>query len=808
MKVLIQWTELDETKAPSDYQEYRSEDWASLPDVPIHSINIQGNCFSADHYFISNFDEGSAFSDIKGYEEPASGSSCYITIWNDDPDDWGPEEMWAEVWEIRPLRQDPNFGNAWNTAQLLVAYCSPNSEKWHRQLPQGCAIKDIAEFVIPTRNVRHGKWVSDRRHEEHVSARAIYGWRHWTEDIPAEDIDAKTGCITCQRDLGKYNVPDGTRTIYQRSGARSVLYVDATSEHNAEALTGAAANVSIDEGGTTITDGFAFTSNSDFPNEAAWPSGTYRAQLDCTLNDGAFSYGLDQIGGSGNGGFHRVNSTLATSLEVKRQVEAIFTGTGLKLATTGVTSWPSAALTDRIGIVITYQRGDAHGTRTLQFQVNEADDFIDGPWTDPFTPVEFQGSASAAATVNTPVSNAIRTVQDTVATAATVSADSDIIASFSATADTGATISGGFARIAVAFAAAPTSAQVVNADGAIVKDVSASVATSATVNAPVTEKLITVSGSATAEAVFQHACYIRIVPDIVGPTTEEWDAWGTLDQMVQTPVDQWSTAAVRNVGACALAEATASGDFDAVAPGGQVVEFSGTVVTLASVSAAFSRVRTFSEAVTATAVFTADAFKIGLASATVSAEATLIAPVSERIVTFGAASITETLVTGDNVRIAQLAGSATARATVTAAGQIVATVSATVATAANVNGPFGRVRTFSASVNTSANASGDFEAVSGAAATVTAVATVNAPVATAIKGLEGTVLTQSSVTPPMPQIIRVFSAGVVASAGVSNADPGVVLSFQASLSTIANSTGSFEIGGEALEPVIITSLGM
>lgn len=423
---------------------------------------------------------------------------------------------------------------------------------------------------------------------------------------------------------------------------------------------------------------------------------------------------------------------------------------------------------------------------------------------------DFSGSAATAATVNTPVSHRARTFADTVAVSASITnADPAKLCVFSGSADAVATVLANFGKVSPQpLTTAPTSASV-SASSARIKTFSGAAACAATTNAPVGDILKTVSASVTAYADIEHACYIRIVPDIVGPTTEEWDAWGTLDQMVQTPVDQWSTAAIRNVGACARASASASGDFIFAPIGGEVKEFSASVSTTAS----------------------------------------LVAPVSIRIREVTDAVSTLASVTGAFERIVEVSGSAVASADVTAAGTLIATVQATVATAASVAGLFERIKdfsasvptsaavsgdfevvsgsaatantsafvsaqataikSFSASVLTSANASGDFDAVSGVSASISTSASVNAPETVIIKGVSAAPVASALIpAAPASEIIRVFSASVEASAGVSNAQSNAVLTFQASLSTIASAAGSFELGGEANEPIIITSLGM
>ena len=68
MKVLVQWSKA----APEDWHEIDSADWATLAKRPvptggeiidqtpgwIYQVNIQGVCFSADHYAVIDREDG------------------------------------------------------------------------------------------------------------------------------------------------------------------------------------------------------------------------------------------------------------------------------------------------------------------------------------------------------------------------------------------------------------------------------------------------------------------------------------------------------------------------------------------------------------------------------------------------------------------------------------------------------------------------------------------------------------------------------------------------------------------------------
>ena len=91
-------------------------------------------------------------------------------------------------------------------------------------------------------------------------------------------------------------------------------------------------------------------------------------------------YGLTITSG---GHFARVSSGLASELEIKNQVEPRFSGTGLKLATTGSVSWTAGAAGDRFECLVGGL--DSFGG-TFTLDLNTSDSFADGPWPAPAPP--------------------------------------------------------------------------------------------------------------------------------------------------------------------------------------------------------------------------------------------------------------------------------------------------------------------------------------------------------------------------------------------------------------------------------------
>ena len=126
-----------------------------------------------------------------------------------------------------------------------------------------------------------------------------------------------------------------------------------------------------------------------------WGTGSYRYQIDCTVNGDTtnFSYGLLDVG-TAVGHFARVNTGASAHIgAVVQQTEGAFTGTGLKLATTGATEdfndGGGRASTDRFACIVAVFRSTNHGNQTITLELNETDDFIDGPFDDFAPPAPF-----------------------------------------------------------------------------------------------------------------------------------------------------------------------------------------------------------------------------------------------------------------------------------------------------------------------------------------------------------------------------------------------------------------------------------
>ena len=176
MKVYVQWTKSDvEDWEPLEAAQWRNQpkrgvpapgEFGGLDNNPghVYALNVQGVTFEAfDHYAV----------------EPLPGNGCRVTVWQDDPDDFAPEEMFAQVWEFLPPAPDGRIGGRMNTRQSLTVYAGDPS-----RYPQSDIMaeppKPWSEFLPPPGVVvRHGISVTDDKARAHRRSRSPRGWREW-----------------------------------------------------------------------------------------------------------------------------------------------------------------------------------------------------------------------------------------------------------------------------------------------------------------------------------------------------------------------------------------------------------------------------------------------------------------------------------------------------------------------------------------------------------------------------------------------------------------------------------------------------
>lgn len=404
-RVCVQWTLQD----PPDWIDVEARDWSALPTKPlprttsrqiddqpgwVHRLCVQGIEFAGDHYAVEEVD----------------GETTRVTIWNDDPADYPVGERFAQVWTIKTLAPDPELGGAINTRQSQIVYLDLGDALhtvWTVDGPiKGVEFRDWSDFIEPIAAItKHGIWVNTQQNLDHESKYTTRSWREWTDRVPEDQIDS-SGRVRQMRPQGKYKIPDGTITYFQRdtdlaTGIHAAVDVASENELNSTAGTGqteASGNLGGAESGIL----FVFTTQSGAPNVGDWPSGDYRCQLDVSAVGANITFGA-RAAGSATGHFARVNSGLTSDLQTWAQTESLFSGTGLHLATTGTIDPSAGAAGDRWEIAIAGTRPASHSNQALTLTF-DSDAFADGPWSAGDHTVDAAGATGTASAQNATVS--------------------------------------------------------------------------------------------------------------------------------------------------------------------------------------------------------------------------------------------------------------------------------------------------------------------------------------------------------------------------------------------------------------------
>lgn len=383
MKTLVQWS----TSAPSSWVEYDSSDWAQLPRRPeptsttpvptdegyVCKLNVQGVSFAGDRLAV--------------VPHMTDAGVEVHQVW-DDLEDYPVGWRQARVWTMLPLAPDARFNGAINARQRQTIYAEPAIAARIALYGPGQDVRPWDQYTPLADDVYvRGLWMPDALYQAHAALRTRRGWREWVEGLDPRELIDKTcsdgvvrSCVRQQRPQGRYLVPKGTRTYYHSdTGLTNGIH---TADHENELRTGtgtAATQESAMIGGNNDRIIWASTTPAGEPESAAWPTGDYRHQIDCSDVGVDITYGLLTVGGSA-GHFARVNAAVTSDLETKVMTETVFSGGGLKLATTGSVSWTAGNVSDRFEIAIAAGRPANHGNQSITVELNEFDDFADGPW--------------------------------------------------------------------------------------------------------------------------------------------------------------------------------------------------------------------------------------------------------------------------------------------------------------------------------------------------------------------------------------------------------------------------------------------
>ena len=318
MKIQIQWA----LRNPQGWQQIDSSQWSRLPKRPIPKSGQLGGKDNVKGWLRNISIQGitTEGQDHVAIEEVVIGldTGVKLTTWNDDPDDYPIGERQGIVWTILPLAPDPKLGMAINTQHSCIWYCEgARYDRLAARPPQNPTVRPWSEFVPPPETVtRHGVWLEEKKFREHVmiAPQSEWGWRHWCDHLPDSECEtSREGkrVLKQQRAQGRYHQAAHTITYYQRDTNLAIANRTATHEDALSTTTGTAATESatLDQDPVNC---WVFTTESNQPNSADWPSGVYHGQLDCTAASAGVVYGLGTSAFGGANAFSRHNAALTT----------------------------------------------------------------------------------------------------------------------------------------------------------------------------------------------------------------------------------------------------------------------------------------------------------------------------------------------------------------------------------------------------------------------------------------------------------------------------------------------------------------
>ena len=334
----------------------------------VHHLMVQGAVFTADHYCVRDREDG----------------GVDVITWSDSAP---VGERFGAIRTFYNLSTDPDFGGAYNTKQSIdtVRHWAETGIR-DRLISMGFRESRIgawADFPMPDESETfHGLLVSDSLQQDHVLRVQAEkrSWREWTDGVPEHLV--KNGRLVDQRTLGFYARNVGTQTLIAKSSTTADNTIHAASnelEIDRDTTTAATVSEPVAFGADELTH--LLTSISGVPNEATWPNGLYRWQIDVSNAGSELTFGCLTIGGSA-GHFARVNSGATAHVgSTWTQTQSVFSGPGLHIASRTLTP-PTGVAADRFEALLACASSAMHGNQNLVLELNEADDFIDGPWAD------------------------------------------------------------------------------------------------------------------------------------------------------------------------------------------------------------------------------------------------------------------------------------------------------------------------------------------------------------------------------------------------------------------------------------------
>ena len=178
MKIYVQWSQ----SHPQDYVAYDSSEWSNLPNKGEPLSDVRGGS-DDDYGWINRLNvQGVSFPHDKLAVEEIEDGGIRVYAWEDDKEDYAPEDYCARVWTFLPLFRDPSVGGLWNTRQSRVIFAGSNLyDRWVGFGPvENTEILPWSDWTPPSLAItRFGIWLPYELYVAHVEAAPNKDFREW-----------------------------------------------------------------------------------------------------------------------------------------------------------------------------------------------------------------------------------------------------------------------------------------------------------------------------------------------------------------------------------------------------------------------------------------------------------------------------------------------------------------------------------------------------------------------------------------------------------------------------------------------------
>lgn len=123
--------------------------------------------------------QGLVFEGMDGYNFQLVPEGIKITAWQDDPEDYNPDEFLAIEYTILDTAPDPTRGGIINTRQTIRIWAASAVYPQYAE-NINATVFPWSEWKEPTEGVTfYGVWLPNENFMQHKAVQSFHGWREW-----------------------------------------------------------------------------------------------------------------------------------------------------------------------------------------------------------------------------------------------------------------------------------------------------------------------------------------------------------------------------------------------------------------------------------------------------------------------------------------------------------------------------------------------------------------------------------------------------------------------------------------------------